>query len=48
MNKYENHEHEWREEENLNRYEKEQARRHSWINPQDSRYIAPEVEEDAE
>lgn len=48
MDKYENHYDEWREEENRIRYEREQARRHRWIDPRDPDYIAPEEPEDAE
>lgn len=48
MNKYENHEHEWREEENLIRVEREQARLHRWIDPRDPDYIAPDDPEETE
>lgn len=45
MNKYENHEDEWREEANRERWEREQARRNRWIDPRDPDYIAPEAED---
>jgi hypothetical protein len=44
--RYENHEHEWREEENRIRYERGQARRIRWIDPRDPRYVAPEEPEE--
>lgn len=48
MNKYENHEAEWREEANRERYEREQARKQRWIDPRDPDYIAPEEPEETE
>lgn len=47
MTKYENHEHEWHEEENQKRYEEAQARKNRWIDPRDPNYIGPEETEDA-
>lgn len=41
MSKYENHESEWREEENRIKWEREQAKLHRWIDPRDPDYIAP-------
>lgn len=48
MNKYENHEDEWREDENRLRYERDQSRRQRWIDPRDPDYIAPEEPEETE
>lgn len=42
MNRYENHEDEWKEEDNKARYEREQAKKQYWVDPRDPNYIAPE------
>lgn len=48
MDPYENHRDEWREEENMLRYEREQAQNCNLYNPYDQDFIVPEDEEDEE
>lgn len=43
--KYDNHEAEWREEDNREQIDRQRERRQRWIHPSDPDYIATETEE---